>query len=182
MCSSIIAESPLFALLLRLNLSIFLSQKSALKWLNLRMISSFLVSQDTTVVGSDLKKAGLKVTLPRLKVLEVLERAEPRHMSAEDVYKQLINSDDTVGLATVYRVLTQFESAGIVSRHNFDDGHAVYELANEIHHDHMVDVDNGTVIEFVSEEIEKLQHKVAEEHGYDLVHHELVLYVRKQED
>ena len=90
------------------------------------------------MVGSDLKKAGLKVTLPRLKVLEVLERAEPRHMSAEDVYKQLINSDDTVGLATVYRVLTQFESAGIVSRHNFDDGHAVYELANEIHHDHMV--------------------------------------------
>ena len=133
------------------------------------------------MVGSDLKKAGLKVTLPRLKVLEVLERAEPRHMSAEDVYKQLINSDDTVGLATVYRVLTQFESAGIVSRHNFDDGHAVYELANEIHHDHMVDVDNGAVIEFISDEIEKLQHKIAEQHGYDLVHHELVLYVRKQE-
>ena len=115
-------------------------------------------------------------------MLEVFERADPRHMSAEDVYKQLINSDDTVGLATVYRVLTQFESAGIVSRHNFDDGHAVYELADEIHHDHMVDVDSGHVIEFMSEEIEKLQHQIAEEQGFDLVHHELVLYVRKREN
>ena len=125
------------------------------------------------MVGSDLKKAGLKVTLPRLKVLEVLERAEQTHECGGCV-QQLINSD-TVGLATVYRVLTQFESAGIVSRHG-------YELANEIHHDHMVDVDNGAVIEFISDEIEKLQHKIAEQHGYDLVHHELVLYVRKQED
>ena len=101
--------------------------------------------------GSDIKRAGLKVTLPRLKVLEVLENADPHHLSAEDVYKNLMDTDDSVGLATVYRVLTQFEAAGIVSRHNFDDGHSVYELASEEHHDHMVDVDNGKVIEFVNE-------------------------------
>ena len=101
--------------------------------------------------GSDIKRAGLKVTLPRLKVLEVLESADPHHLSAEDVYKNLMDSDDSVGLATVYRVLTQFEAAGMVARHNFDDGHSVYELASEEHHDHMVDVDTGRVIEFVNE-------------------------------
>ena len=130
--------------------------------------------------GSELKKAGLKVTLPRLKVLEVLGQAEPHHMSAEDVYKNLLSSEETIGLATVYRVLTQFESAGIVERHNFDDGHSVYELANENHHDHMVDVDNGQVTEFINERIEALQKEIAEEHGYELVDHELVLYVRKK--
>ena len=131
--------------------------------------------------GSDIKRAGLKVTLPRLKVLEVLENADPHHLSAEDVYKNLMDTDDSVGLATVYRVLTQFEAAGIVSRHNFDDGHSVYELASEEHHDHMVDVDNGKVIEFVNEQIEELQHKIAAEHGYELVDHELVLFVRKKD-
>lgn len=130
--------------------------------------------------GSDLKKAGLKVTLPRLKVLEVLEKAEPHHMSAEGVYKQLMQTDESVGLATVYRVLTQFETAGIVERHNFDDGHSVYELADETHHDHMVDIESGAVIEFVNERIEALQHEIAEEHGFELVDHELVLYVRKK--
>jgi len=130
--------------------------------------------------GSDLKKAGLKVTLPRLKVLEVLEQSEPHHMSAEDVYKQLMQSEESVGLATVYRVLTQFESAGIVERHNFDDGHSVYELAAENHHDHMVDVDTGAVTEFMNERIETLQQEIAEEHGFELVDHELVLYVRKK--
>lgn len=129
--------------------------------------------------GSDIKRAGLKVTLPRLKVLEVLESSEPHHMSAEEVYKHLLDSDDSVGLATVYRVLTQFEAAGIVSRHNFDDGHSVYELATEEHHDHMVDVDTGQVVEFVNERIEALQREIANEHGYDLVDHELVLFVRK---
>ncbi|MBH79508.1 MAG: ferric iron uptake transcriptional regulator [Gammaproteobacteria bacterium] len=129
--------------------------------------------------GSDIKRAGLKVTLPRLKVLEVLESSEPHHMSAEEVYKHLLDSDDSVGLATVYRVLTQFEAAGIVSRHNFDDGHSVYELATEDHHDHMVDVDTGQVVEFVNERIEALQREIANEHGYDLVDHELVLFVRK---
>ena len=130
--------------------------------------------------ASDIKRAGLKVTLPRLKVLEVLENAEPHHMSAEDVYKRLMDSEDSVGLATVYRVLTQFEAAGIVARHNFDDGHSVYELASDDHHDHMVDVDTGQVIEFLNERIEDLQTKIADEHGFELVDHELVLYVRKK--
>ena len=130
--------------------------------------------------GSDIKRAGLKVTLPRLKVLEVLESADPHHLSAEDVYKNLIDSDDSVGLATVYRVLTQFEAVGIVARHNFDDGHSVYELASEEHHDHMVDVDNGRVIEFFNDRIESLQKEIATDHGYDLVDHELVLFVRKK--
>lgn len=130
--------------------------------------------------GSDIKRAGLKVTLPRLKVLEVLENADPHHLSAEDVYKKLMDSDDSVGLATVYRVLTQFQSAGIVARHNFDDGHSVYELASDQHHDHMVDIDTGTVVEFINESIETLQREIATEHGYELVDHELVLYVRKR--
>ena len=129
----------------------------------------------------NLKNAGLKVTLPRLKVLQVLESAEPHHLSAEDVYKHLLETDDSVGLATVYRVLTQFQAAGIVDRHNFDDGHAVYELADQEHHDHMVDIDTGTVTEFVNEHIETLQREIVEAHGYQLVDHELVLYVRKRE-
>ena len=129
----------------------------------------------------NLKKAGLKVTLPRLKVLQVLQNAEPHHMSAEDVYKHLLETDDSVGLATVYRVLTQFQAAGIVERHNFDDGHAVYELADQEHHDHMVDIDTGTVTEFVNDRIEALQREIVEEHGYRLVDHELVLYVRKRD-
>ena len=132
--------------------------------------------------ASDIKRAGLKVTLPRLKVLEVLENAEPHHMSAEDVYKHLMDSDDSVGLATVYRVLTQFEAADIVARHNFDDGHSVYELASDEHHDHMVDVDSGQVTEFINERIEALQHQIASEHGFELVDHELVLFVRKKTD
>ena len=136
---------------------------------------------ETSLKGTDLKRVGLKVTLPRLKVLEVLERAEPHHLSAEDVYKKLIESDDSVGLATVYRVLTQFEAAGIVARHNFDDGHSVYELASETHHDHMVDVDTGQVLEFIDERIEQLQRDVVTQRGYELVDHELVLYVRKKD-
>ena len=120
------------------------------------------------------------MTLPRLKVLEVLGQAEPHHMSAEDVYKNLMQSDETIGLATVYRVLTQFETAGIVERHNFDDGHSVYELAADKHHDHMVDVDTGQVTEFINDRIEELQREIAEEHGFELVDHELVLYVRKR--
>lgn len=129
---------------------------------------------------ADIKRAGLKVTLPRVKVLEILENANPHHLSAEDVYRALMETDDSVGLATVYRVLTQFEAAGIVSRHNFDDGHAVYELTPEEHHDHMVDLDTGHVIEFLNERIEKLQKEIAEEHGYELIDHELVLFVRKR--
>ncbi|MEX1057086.1 MAG: ferric iron uptake transcriptional regulator [Natronospirillum sp.] len=126
----------------------------------------------------ELKKAGLKVTLPRLKILEMLESAEPRHMSAEDVYRQLIESDAEIGLATVYRVLTQFEAAGLVVRHNFDGGHALFELADGGHHDHMVSVDDGTVIEFMDEIIERRQREIAAEHGFELVDHSLVLYVK----
>ena len=131
---------------------------------------------------TELRRAGLKVTMPRLKVLEVLEQAEPHHLSAEDVYKQLLRVDESISITTIYRVLTQFEQSGIVERHNFDDGHAVYELASETHHDHMVDVDSGAVTEFVNERIEDLQREVAANHGYELVHHEMVLYVRKVKD
>ncbi len=131
--------------------------------------------------GAELKKAGLKVTLPRLKVLEVLERSEPHHMSAEDVYRNLIEHDETVAFATVYRVLAQLRSAGIVERHNFADGHAVYELAATEHHDHMVDIDSGQVVEFVNERIETLQSEIADSHGYELMDHELVLYVRRKQ-
>jgi len=112
----------------------------------------------------------------------MLERSEDRHLSAEDVYKLLITSGEDVGLATVYRVLTQFESAGLVSRHNFEDGHAVFELTSEHHHDHMVCVETNEIIEFVNKEIEDLQHKIAEEHGYELIDHNLVLYVKKKKD
>jgi Fur family ferric uptake transcriptional regulator len=132
--------------------------------------------------NQELKKVGLKVTLPRIKILQLLEASDARHMSAEDVYKALLDAGEDVGLATVYRVLTQFESAGLVERHNFDGGHAVFEIAREEHHDHMVCVDSGEVIEFYSPEIEDMQRKIVEEHGFELVEHSLVLYVRKKED
>ncbi len=126
----------------------------------------------------DLKKAGLKVTLPRLKILEILERSQTRHLSAEDLYKELLLVGEDIGLATVYRVLTQFESAGLVTRHNFESGHAVFELDEGKHHDHMVCVESGKVIEFTNEDIERLQHEIAAEHGVELIDHNLVLYVR----
>lgn len=131
------------------------------------------------VENTELRKAGLKVTLPRLKILQLLESAGQRHMSAEDVYKALMEADEDVGLATVYRVLTQFESAGLVVRHNFDGGHAVFELADGGHHDHMVCVDTGEVIEFMDAEIERRQKEIVKQHGFELVEHNLVLYVRK---
>jgi Fur family ferric uptake transcriptional regulator len=132
------------------------------------------------VENSELRKAGLKVTLPRVKILQMLDSAEQRHMSAEDVYKALMEASEDVGLATVYRVLTQFEAAGLVVRHNFDGGHAVFELADGGHHDHMVNVETGDVIEFFDEEIESLQKAIVERHGFDLVDHNLVLYVRNK--
>jgi Fur family ferric uptake transcriptional regulator len=131
---------------------------------------------------TEIAKAGLKVTTPRLRVLGILEQAEPHHLSAEDVYKQLLDSGESVGLATVYRVLTQFVDAGIVERHNFDDGRAVYEVCKDDHHDHMVDIDTGRVTEFVSDRIEALQREIAAEQGYELVDHELVLYVRRRKN
>ncbi|MFT5483209.1 MAG: Fur family ferric uptake transcriptional regulator [Halieaceae bacterium] len=131
----------------------------------------------------ELRKAGLKVTLPRVKILQILENSDTsaQHMSAEDVYKALLEADEDVGLATVYRVLTQFETAGMVVRHHFETGHSVFELATGEHHDHMVCMETGDVIEFVDPIIEKRQHELAEEKGYELVDHSLVLYVKKKE-
>ena len=128
----------------------------------------------------ELRKAGLKVTLPRVKILELLEDAhrDNRHLSAEEVFRQLHASGEDIGLATVYRVLTQFQDAGLVIKHNFDNDQAVFELESGQHHDHMVCVDSGEVIEFVSDEIERLQKEIAAKHGFDLLDHSLVLYVR----
>ncbi len=128
----------------------------------------------------ELRKAGLKVTLPRVKIMQILDACGQRHMSAEDVYKALMEAGDDVGLATVYRVLTQFEAAGLVIRHNFDGGHAVFELDDGEHHDHIVCVDSGEVFEFYDEKIEQRQKEIVEEMGYELVDHNLVLYVKKK--
>ena len=130
----------------------------------------------------ELRKAGLKVTLPRIKILQMLETTSEsaEHLSAEDVYQRLRDSGEDVGLATVYRVLTQFETAGLVTRHNFETGHSVFELASDDHHDHMVDVENNDVIEFFDEVIEARQHEIAEAHGYEIIDPSMVLYVRKQ--
>lgn len=126
----------------------------------------------------ELKKAGLKATLPRLRILEIMERSSERHMSAEDVYKALLDSGEDVGLATIYRVLTQFEAAGLVIRHHFDGGSSMFELSGTDHHDHMVCVKTGAVIEFLDEEIERRQHEIAAAHGYEIEAHSLVLYVK----
>ena len=131
--------------------------------------------------SQDLRKVGLKVTHPRMRILELLEqKSAQHHLSAEDIYRQLLEHGDEIGLATVYRVLTQFEAAGLVLKHNFEGGQAVYELDRGGHHDHMVDVDTGKIIEFESAEIEALQQKIAAQHGYVLEEHSLVLYVRKK--
>ena len=132
--------------------------------------------------NQELRKAGLKITLPRVKILEILESVDKgrRHMSAEDVYRALLEAGEDVGLATVYRVLTQFETAGLVTRHNFETGHSVFELASGEHHDHMVCIESGDVIEFSDPIIEDRQRQIAAEHGYRLVDHALVLYVRKR--
>ena len=126
---------------------------------------------------AELKKAGLKVTLPRLRILELLEE-DKAHLSAEDIYRKLIEAGEEVGLATVYRVLTQFEQAGICIRHNFEEGHAVYELTPSDHHDHMVCLDTGDVIEFTDDVIEERQKILATEHGYEIIDHSMVLYVK----
>ena len=130
------------------------------------------------MVSQDLRKVGLKVTHPRLRILEILGGAEGQHLSAEAIYRQLIESSEDIGLATVYRVLTQFEAAGLVIKHNFEGGQAIYELDRGDHHDHMVCVETGKVIEFYNAEIERLQKEIAEEHGYVIEDHSLVLYVR----
>ena len=129
--------------------------------------------------SQELRNAGLKVTHPRMRILDLLEQTKRRHMTAEDIYRQLLTEGEEIGLATIYRVLTQFEAAGLVLKHNFEGGHAVYELDRGEHHDHMVDVDSGKVIEFHSDEIEALQASIAAQHGYVIEEHALVLYVRR---
>lgn len=126
----------------------------------------------------ELRKAGLKVTLPRLKILEILESDKQRHLSAEDIYKELLQTGEEIGLATVYRVLTQFVTAGLVKRHNFESGHSVFEMDEGKHHDHMVCVETGDVVEFINDDIERLQDEIAKKHGYELIDHSLVLYVK----
>ena len=130
------------------------------------------------VEDQELKKAGLKVTLPRVKILQILENVVDRHMTAEDIYQALRDAEEDVGIATVYRVLAHFEAAGLIERHNFDNGPAVYELDRGEHHDHMVCTETGKVIEFHDAEIEKIQERIAKQNGYDLVGHSLVLYVK----
>jgi Fur family transcriptional regulator, ferric uptake regulator len=130
--------------------------------------------------SQDLRNVGLKVTHPRMRILALLEKSKSRHVTAEDIYRMLLEQDEDIGLATVYRVLTQFEAAGLVLKHNFEAGQSVYELDRGQHHDHMVDVDSGKIIEFESSEIEDLQRKIAESMGYEIEDHSLVLYVRKK--
>ncbi len=125
---------------------------------------------------ADLKKVGLKVTLPRMKILELLEASEKRHQSAEDIYKTLLDHGEEIGLATVYRVLTQFEAAGLVNRHHFEGGQAVFELNQGGHHDHLVCVKCGKVVEFMDETIEERQTQIAKDNGFEITEHSLILY------
>lgn len=126
--------------------------------------------------NQDIRKAGLKVTLPRVKILEVLETSQARHMTAEDVYKALLEKGEEIGLATVYRVLTQFEGAGLVERHHFEGGQAVFELDRGSHHDHIVCLQCGRVEEFMDETIEGCQQKIARERGFEISDHSLIIY------
>jgi len=133
------------------------------------------------VESNELRKAGLKVTVPRLKILEILEHSQPRHLSAEEIYKRLLDSSEDIGLATVYRVLTQFEAAGLVSRRHFENGMAVFEINHGAHHDHIVCIDCGRVEEFVDPEIENRQNSIAQRLGFSIAEHSLVLYGRRQQ-
>ena len=130
----------------------------------------------------NLRKAGLKVTQPRKLILELLDESGNKHLTADDIYRVLIQAGEDIGLATVYRVLNQFEAAGLVVKHNFESGQAYYELDSGEHHDHMVCVETGTVIEFSNSEIERLQAEIAAEHGYDIEDHSLVIYVRPRKN
>ncbi len=131
--------------------------------------------------NQEIRKAGLKVTLPRVKILELLESSDQRHVSAEDVYKMLLDKGEEIGLATVYRVLTQFEAAGLVTRHNFEGGHAVFELDRGEHHDHIVCIVCGKVAEFMDSIIEERQRQIAKGHGFEMADHSLIIYGRCKE-
>lgn len=137
---------------------------------------SKLLNRSPLSPTADLKRAGLKVTLPRLKILEILENTEQHHLSAEDVYKALLAEDTEIGLATVYRVLTQFESAGLVTRHHFDGGQALFELDTGDSHDHIICIKSGLMAEFKDEKLEERLREIAEELGYELKDHTIVLY------
>jgi len=126
--------------------------------------------------SSDIKKAGLKITLPRMKILDLLENNGERHLKAEDIYKMLLDAGEDIALATVYRVLTQFETAGLVTRHHFEGGHAIFELNDGEHHDHLVDIKTGKVVEFYDEIIEKRQQEIAEKYGFTISEHTMILY------
>jgi Fur family ferric uptake transcriptional regulator len=128
--------------------------------------------------SSDIKNAGLKLTLPRMKILELLENSDERHLKAEDIYKNLLDSGEEIALATVYRVLTQFETAGLVTRHHFDGGHAVFEINDGEHHDHLVDIASGKVVEFYDEVIERRQKEIASQYNFTITEHTMVLYGR----
>jgi len=130
------------------------------------------------VNSRNLREVGLKVTQPRKRILDLLEERVNKHVTADDIYRVLMQAGEDIGLATVYRVLNQFEAAGLVVKHNFEGGQAYYELDSGTHHDHMVCVETGKVIEFSNEEIEKLQSQIVAEHGYDIEDHSLVIYVR----
>jgi len=134
------------------------------------------------VNDGNLRKVGLKVTQPRKLILELLDETNNKHVTADDIYRVLIQAGEDIGLATVYRVLNQFEAAGLVVKHNFEGGQAYYELDSGEHHDHMVCVETGTVIEFSNAEIERLQAEIAAEHGFDIEDHSLVIYVRPKKD
>lgn len=132
--------------------------------------------------SSDIKNAGLKLTLPRMKILELLEKSDDRHLKAEDIYKTLLDSGEEIALATVYRVLTQFETAGLVTRHHFEGGHAVFELNDGEHHDHLVDISTGRVVEFYDETIEQRQREIAKKYNFTITEHTMVLYGQFNDD
>lgn len=135
-------------------------------------------SVKTKAEDQEIRKAGLKVTVPRVRILYLLEKSDERHVSAEDVYRMLLDAGEEIGLATVYRVLTQFEAAGLVERHHFEGGISVFELNRGRHHDHIICVLCGRVEEFIDETIEKRQRKIAREKGYELADHSLTIYGR----
>jgi Fur family ferric uptake transcriptional regulator len=135
-----------------------------------------LLAEDDNVDGEEIRNAGLKVTLPRIKILDLLEKMGDQHLSAEDVYRLLLEGGEEIGLATVYRVLTQFESAGLVTRHHFEGGLAVFELNRGGHHDHIVCVSCGRVEEFFDETIERRQQEIAAEKGFTVEDHALTIY------
>ena len=126
--------------------------------------------------NENLKQAGLKATLPRVAILNLLEMSNNRHMSVDEMHRELIKNGEEIGLATVYRVLTQFENAGLVTRHNFDNGHSIFELSSEDHHDHLRCITCGQIIEFLDQELENRQQKVADELGFSVQDHSLILY------